>query len=74
MLEVFVSKSSITPFIIPNWVFRILQETTESGFPGLFDNVFQNNLIILEHDLTEVNVGPDTDPQSFIIQNNFLVQ
>lgn len=54
-----------------NWVFRILQETTESGFLACSDNVFQNNLIILEHDLTEVNVGPDTDPQSFIIQNNF---
>ncbi|MCB0600752.1 MAG: right-handed parallel beta-helix repeat-containing protein [Saprospiraceae bacterium] len=53
-----------------NWVFRILQETTEPGFLACANNVFQNNLIVLEHDLTEVNVGPNTDPESFTISHN----
>ncbi|MEZ4899493.1 MAG: right-handed parallel beta-helix repeat-containing protein [Saprospiraceae bacterium] len=53
-----------------NWVVRILQETTESGFLACAENVFQNNLIILDQDLTEVNVGPNTDPESFTFSHN----
>ncbi len=53
-----------------NWVIRILQETTESGFLTCADNIFRSNAIYLEHDLTEVNIGPNTDPNSFILTNN----
>ncbi len=53
-----------------NWVFRILQETTEPGFLACADNEFKNNIVYLEGDLTEVNIGPNTDPGSFKLSNN----
>lgn len=53
-----------------NWVIRILQETTEEGFLTCGDNEFRNNIIYLSEDLTEVNIGPDTDDQSFVFSNN----
>ncbi|MDH3648260.1 MAG: right-handed parallel beta-helix repeat-containing protein [Saprospiraceae bacterium] len=59
-----------TIFKPENWVIRILQETTESGFLPCGNNEFRNNIIYLESDLTEVNIGPDTDPNSFVFTNN----
>lgn len=53
-----------------NWVLRILQETTVSGFLPCSDNEFSNNLVYLSGDLTEVNIGPNTDPQSFTFSHN----
>ncbi|NND31283.1 MAG: hypothetical protein HKN76_01745 [Saprospiraceae bacterium] len=53
-----------------NWVLRILQETTEPGFLPCGDNQFQNNIVLLSHDITEVNIGPDTDATSFTFTNN----
>lgn len=53
-----------------NWVLRILQETTVSGFLTCSDNEFSNNIIYLGSDLTEVNIGPNTDPQSFTFSHN----
>ncbi len=53
-----------------NWVIRILQETTEPGFLTCADNEFRNNIVYLAQDLTEVNIGPNTDPGSFIFTNN----
>ena len=53
-----------------NWVIRILQETTADGFLPCGDNSFQNNIIFLASDLTEVNIGPNTNPNSFHISNN----
>ncbi|MCB0686974.1 MAG: right-handed parallel beta-helix repeat-containing protein [Saprospiraceae bacterium] len=53
-----------------NWAIRILQETTEPGFLPCGDNEFRNNVVYLSQDLTEVNTGPNTDPQSFIFTNN----
>jgi len=53
-----------------NWVFRILQETTEEGFLPCGDNEFRNNIIYLSNDLTEVNIGPNTAEETFIISNN----
>ncbi len=53
-----------------NWVFRILQETTTPGFLTCADNEFKNNIVYLESDLTEVNIGPNTDPESFKLSNN----
>lgn len=53
-----------------NWVLRILQETTEPGFLACGNNEFANNIIHLQSDLTEVNIGSNTDPQSFIFSHN----
>lgn len=53
-----------------NWVLRILQETTAEGFLPCSDNRFQNNIIFLEKDITEVNIGPNTAPASFKITHN----
>jgi hypothetical protein len=53
-----------------NWVIRILQETTEPGFLPCSDNEFRNNIVYLPSDLTEVNIGPNTNPGSFIFSNN----
>lgn len=53
-----------------NWVLRILQENTNPGFPPCQNNEFSNNIIYLESDLTEVNVGPNTLPETFIFSHN----
>ncbi len=53
-----------------NWVIRILQETTENGFLPAGNNEFSNNIIYLENDLTEVNIGSNTDPASFTFSHN----
>lgn len=53
-----------------NWVIRILQETTETGFLTCSDNEFKNNIVYLENDLTEVNIGPNTAPETFQFSNN----
>jgi hypothetical protein len=53
-----------------NWVIRILQETTEPGFLACADNEFRNNIVYLDDDLREVNIGPNTNPESFIFSNN----
>jgi len=53
-----------------NWAIRILQETTEPGFLPCGNNEFINNIIYLSSDLTEVNIGPNTDPESFSFSNN----
>ncbi len=53
-----------------NWVIRILQETDVEGFLTCADNEFINNIVYLENDLTEVNIGPDTAPETFTIENN----
>ncbi|MEM9546196.1 MAG: T9SS type A sorting domain-containing protein [Bacteroidota bacterium] len=53
-----------------NWVIRILQETTEPGFLPCSNNEFRNNIIYLENDLTEVNIGPNTATETFGFSNN----
>lgn len=53
-----------------NWVIRILQETTVDGFLTCADNEFRNNIIYLSDDLREVNIGPNTNPESFLFSNN----
>ncbi|MBK8502044.1 MAG: right-handed parallel beta-helix repeat-containing protein [Saprospiraceae bacterium] len=59
-----------TFFLPGNWAIRILQETTTAGFLPCGDNEFRNNIVYLAQDITEVNVGPNTDPESFIFTNN----
>lgn len=53
-----------------NWVIRILQETTTDGFLPCSDNEFRNNIIYIPDDLTEVNIGPNTAPETFSFSNN----
>lgn len=57
-----------------NWVFRILQETTSGGgydFLPASNGRFVNNLVVYDASIgTEVNVGPDTDAQSFELSHN----
>ena len=53
-----------------NWVIRILQETTTAGFLACADNEFRNNIVYLENDLTEVNIGPNTAAETFLFSNN----
>lgn len=52
------------------WVIRILQETTDPGFLSTANNDFINNTVYLEQDLTEVNIGPNTNPSSFTFSHN----
>lgn len=53
-----------------NWVIRILQETTVDGFLPCSENEFSNNVIVLKNDLTEVNIGANTAPETFLFTNN----
>jgi len=57
------------------WVARILQETTSEGdyeFAPASNGRFVNNVVVYERGTlsTHVNVGPDTDPDSFEFSNN----
>jgi hypothetical protein len=57
------------------WVVRILQETTSSGgttFLPASQGRFANNLVAYARAAvsTHVNVGPDTDAQSFVFSHN----
>ena len=55
-----------------NWVFRILQETVDtSRFIACGDNEFSNNIIYFGNSLHRIlNTGPDTRPETFVIDNN----
>ena len=53
-----------------NWVIRILQENTNIGFLPCQNNEFSNNIIYQESDLTEVNVGANTLPETFLFSHN----
>ena len=59
-----------TLFHPENWVMRILQETTVDGFLPCSDNEFKNNIVVVDSDLTEVNIGPNTAPETFMFTNN----
>ena len=57
------------------WIFRILQETVTTGsyeFLPCGDNRFGNNLVYFDRSQlsTYVNIGPNTDPASFVFTNN----
>ncbi len=55
-----------------NWIFRILQETVDTTrFLKCGDNDFTNNIAYFNNSLrTTVNVGPNTAPTTFRIENN----
>lgn len=54
------------------WVARILQETVDpSRFVPCGNNQFFNNLVIVDQRVsTEVNIGPNTAPETFSFQHN----
>jgi hypothetical protein len=58
-----------------NWVFRILQESTSTNeyeFLPASNGRFINNVVYYDSSIlsTHVNVGANTDPDSFTIENN----
>jgi hypothetical protein len=57
-----------------NWVFRILQETTSTvdyEFLPASNGRFINNIVYFDGQVgVAVNVGVDTDPDSFVLANN----
>jgi hypothetical protein len=62
-------------FVKPEkWLFRILQETTVAGFVPSRRGVFSRNLILFESahwSAGGVNIGPNTDPESFTFDSNY---
>ncbi|MEX2671735.1 MAG: right-handed parallel beta-helix repeat-containing protein [Phycisphaeraceae bacterium] len=62
-----------TIYMPRNWVFRILQETTDDGFVPSRNGVFANNLVVYDRSAMrrDVNVGPNTAPQTFTFQGNW---
>ena len=54
------------------WNIRILRETVNPArFLGCGDNSFRNNLVIRDGNLrTDINIGPNTRPESFTFANN----
>ncbi len=62
-----------TIYLPEKWVLRILQETVDiTRFPPCGNNTFRNNILYLDERVSvECNIGPNTDPGSFIFSNNF---
>lgn len=54
------------------WVTRILQETVDpERFASCGDNVFRNNIVVIDSRVTtDVNIGPNTRPESFVFDHN----
>lgn len=54
------------------WIFRILQETREPGFPPCRNVVVKNNTILFRRAQvqTEINIGSDTAPETFLFEGN----
>lgn len=53
------------------WAFRILQETTGERFEACGRNAVVNNIFVVDNNLrTAVNIGPNTNPESFTISHN----
>lgn len=68
---VHVEVANNTLYAPQNWVIRILQETVDPDrFLACGDNSFVNNIVWLAGDLTEVNTGPNTAPETFVFSNN----
>ncbi len=67
-----VTVSNNTILYPRKWVIRILQETVDpTRFLPCGDNVFFNNIIVLDNAVnTEVNIGPNTAPSTFMFSHN----
>ncbi len=55
------------------WILRILQETTAPGFAPCRRGRFEHNLIVFRRGeiSTPVNIGPNTQPESFTFAHNW---
>jgi hypothetical protein len=56
------------------WAIRILQETAEPGFAPSRNGIFTDNIVVFRsgHWVEGgVNIGPKTQPQSFVFARNF---
>jgi hypothetical protein len=54
------------------WVFRILQETVGAAYLPCGGNTVRNNIFLIRNAASNpaVNIGPNTDPASFMFANN----
>ncbi len=54
------------------WAIRILQETTGAGFLPCGNNAFYNNIVLIANEAASptLNIGANTDPESFTFSNN----
>lgn len=61
-----------TIYLPTKWVFRILQETVDPDrFPPCGYNTLRNNIIYIDDRVTvEVNIGPNTAPETFTMSDN----
>jgi hypothetical protein len=60
-----------TIYLPEKWVARILQETKDSRFKACQGGVFERNLVVYDERVRVfVNVGPNTDPDSFTFRGN----
>ncbi len=60
-----------TVFQPTNWTARILQENNHSRLVQSQNNIYVNNIVAVEHQVsTFVNIGPNTRPETFIFANN----
>ena len=70
-----IARVNRNTFIYPDkWIFRILQETNQPGFVPCRKGTFENNLIMFSASKWSaggVNIGPNTDPNSFVFKGNF---
>ncbi|MBI1307588.1 MAG: hypothetical protein GC181_13380 [Bacteroidetes bacterium] len=69
---VYVTVANNTIYHPEKWVIRILQETVdESRFLPCGNSQFINNVVVMNADVsTEVNIGPNTAPNTFQFANN----
>lgn len=65
-----------TIYLPEKWVMRILQETVDpERFPPCGFNTFRNNIIYINDQVSvEVNIGPNTAPETFTMSNNLWYQ
>ena len=60
-----------TVYLPERYALRILQESDDRRFKPCHGGAFENNLVVFDRQLRDfVNVGPGTDPKSFVFRGN----
>ncbi len=60
-----------TVYLPEKWALRILQENREKRFIKSSHNIIANNIFVIDQRVsTLVNIGPDTQPETFVFANN----
>lgn len=61
-----------TIWLPEKWVARILQENVDPDrFVASGENAFCNNIVVIDSRVTtQINIGPDTRPETFVFKNN----